>query len=72
MLTTIEGIYDNGVVRFTENPPAHKRTKVLVTFLEEESSSTSHVKKRKAGGLAGQIWMADDFNEPLDDLNDYM
>ena len=72
MLTTIEGIYDNGVVRFTENPTAHKRTKVLVTFLEDESLITPLAKKRKAGGLTGQIWMADDFNEPLDDLNDYM
>ena len=72
MLTTIEGIYDNGVVKFTENPPVHKRVKVLVTFFEEDSPVILPAKERQAGGLAGQIWMADDFNEPLDDLNDYM
>lgn len=70
MLRTIEGIYDNGVVKFDEAPPTLKRVKVLVTFLEE--GEMIKLPKRKAGGLAGQIWMAEDFNEPLEDLNDYM
>jgi len=29
-------------------------------------------KPRKAGFLKGKFYMADDFDEPLDDLNDYM
>lgn len=29
-------------------------------------------KKRKAGLLKGKIWMADDFDEPLEDFKDYM
>ena len=70
MLRTIEGTYDNGVVKFDEAPPTIKRAKVLVTFLEE--GEKIKLPKRKAGGLAGQIWMAEDFNEPLEDLNDYM
>ncbi|XXT25277.1 hypothetical protein WME94_27465 [Sorangium sp. So ce429] len=28
-------------------------------------------KRRKAGGAAGQIWMAPDFNAPLDDFEEY-
>ena len=70
MLRTIKGIYDNGVVKFDEAPPTLKRAKVLVTFLEE--GEMIKLPKRRAGGLAGQIWMAEDFNEPLEDLNDYM
>jgi|AntAceMinimDraft_11_1070367.scaffolds.fasta_scaffold117627_2 hypothetical protein len=70
MLRTIEGIYDNGVVKFDEAPPTLKRAKVLITFLEE--SESIKLPKRRAGGLAGQIWMAEDFNEPLEDLNDYI
>ncbi|WP_420854452.1 DUF2281 domain-containing protein [Sorangium cellulosum] len=27
--------------------------------------------QRKAGGAAGQIWMAPDFNAPLDDFAEY-
>ena len=64
MLRTIEGIYDNGVVKFDEAPPTLKRAKVLVTFLEE--GEMIKLPKRRAGGLAGQIWMAEDFNEPLE------
>ncbi len=29
-------------------------------------------KPRKSGFLKGKFYMADDFDEPLDDLNDYM
>ena len=71
MLTTIEGTYDNGRVLLDEKPPFSKKTKVLITFLEEDISEKQPKKLRKAGRLAGQIWTADDFNEPLDDLEDY-
>lgn len=27
---------------------------------------------RKVGSARGQVWMADDFDEPLDDFADYM
>lgn len=71
MLTTLQGTYDNGVVVFDEKPPVEKKVKVLITFMEEVELPTEK-KVRKAGGLAGQVWMADDFNEPLDDLREYM
>jgi hypothetical protein len=29
-------------------------------------------KERQPGSLKGKVWMADDFNEPLDDFKDYM
>ena len=29
-------------------------------------------KGRRAGTAEGQIWMADDFDEPLEDFKDYM
>ena len=40
MLTTIEGIYEDGQVIFKETPPLKKKTKVLVTFMEETDPST--------------------------------
>jgi hypothetical protein len=33
MLTTIEGVYENGHVIFNENPPTITKSKVLVTFI---------------------------------------
>ncbi len=71
MLTTIEGIYEDGQVIFKETPPLKKKTKVLVTFKEETDPSTS-LNKRPLGTMKGTIKMSDDFNDPIDDLKDYM
>lgn len=72
MLTTIKGVYEDGKVTVTENPPI-KETKadVLITFLpgkKKEGSSN----KRILGGLEGKISVPEDFIEPLKDLKDYM
>jgi mRNA-degrading endonuclease RelE of RelBE toxin-antitoxin system len=61
-----------------EKLPEPLQTEVLhyVEFLlekyVEESSVELPRKKRKAGLLKGKIWMADDFDAPLEDLKDYM
>ena len=36
MLTTLEGIYENGQVILSEQPVVKHRVKVLVTFMEEK------------------------------------
>lgn len=71
MLTTIEGVYENGHVVFNENPPMVSKSKVLVTFIEEISNKFP-LKKRPFGTLKGTIKLSEDFNEPLDELKDYM
>jgi len=43
--------------------------KVIVTFTEEVFVPKE---KRQSGILNGKVWMADDFNSPLDDLKEYM
>lgn len=70
MLTTIKGIYDNGQIVLDEMPLAKNKSKVVVTFLEEIQSSPSQ--KRRLGSLKGKIGIPDNFNDPLDDLKDYM
>lgn len=72
MLTTIEAIYEDGKIIWEETPPATKRAKVIVTFLEESEQPAQAGKRRKGGSMKGQIWIADDFNDPLEDLKDYM
>jgi len=69
MLTTIKGIYKNGQIVLDEIPPTKNKSKVVVTFLEEIPLSPS---KRRLGSLKGKIGIPDNFNEPLDDLKDYM
>lgn len=68
MLTAIKGIYDNGRLHLEEAIP-NKRAKVIVTFLEDIELP---VKSRKSGSMKGKIKISDDFNEPLDDLKEYM
>lgn len=70
MLTAIKGYYDNGKVVLKEDPLLTKKTEVIVTFLTEEKKTEP--KKRKLGLLQGQASIPDDFNEPLDDLKDYI
>ena len=69
MLTTVKGVYENGQVIFSEVPPVTERTEVIITFLTEEKREP---KKRKLGGLKGLGSLPDDFDEPLDELKDYM
>ena len=71
MLTTIKGYYDEGMIILTEPPPVKTKTEVMVTFLTGDVNITRGI-KRKLGGLEGQVTIPGDFNEPLDDLKDYM
>ena len=70
MLTIIKGTYENGKIILDEAPPIKNKSKVVVTFLEE--SQPSSTKKRHLGSLKGKIGIPDNFNEPLNDLKDYM
>ncbi len=45
----------------------------LVEALQENSSpGKSKKRERQLGKYKGQIWMSDDFNEPLEEFKDYM
>jgi hypothetical protein len=77
MYTAIKGIYENGHVILKENPPTNKKANVVVMFLNEEQPSFLSIKPVhkgvKIGRLAGKGYsIPDDFNDPLDDLKEYM
>ncbi len=72
MLTTIRGIYEQGRVVLKERAPVSDTTEVIITFLIEEKVDRQFVQLRMPGGLKGKVSIPDDFNEPLDDLKDYM
>ncbi len=61
-----------------EQLPEALQTEVLhyIEFLAEkyakDTLTPAPQKKRKAGLLKGKIWMAEDFDAPLEDLKDYM
>jgi hypothetical protein len=70
MLTSVEGFYENGQVYLNEIPPIKDKIRVVVTFMSEIIVPTTP--KRQLGSLHGKIGLPDDFNEPLDDLKEYM
>lgn len=71
MLTTIKGIYNQGKIILQEEPPVQTTTEVMVTFLTDKKTENFQ-NKRKLGGLEGKVTLPEDFNEPIDDLKDYM
>ncbi|MDD2724559.1 MAG: hypothetical protein PHH59_11130 [Methylovulum sp.] len=76
MYTAINGIFDNGQIIFEETPPTSKKMKVIVTFLEEVETTLPDRQPGsllRLGVLQGKNYaIPDDFNEPLDDLKEYM
>ena len=70
MLTTIKGYYDKGKIFLKEEAPVKSKTEVIITFLEEKQEPASQ--KRVPGSLEGKVTIPADFNEPLNDLKDYM
>ncbi|GAB2596803.1 DUF2281 domain-containing protein [Spirosoma areae] len=75
MYTSISGLFENGQLTLLERAPTSKKSKVVITFLEEIDAvdpAPSKPVKRRLGGLEGKITIPDDFNEPLDDLTEYM
>lgn len=73
MLTTIKGIYEHGKIMLTEEPPVKTKADVMITFLPtEETKAPNRKQKITLGLLEGKIKLPDDFNEPLDDLKEYM
>ena len=71
MYIAINGTYENGSFVLEEPVPTVKKSKVVILFTEE--ITVPSLKKRQPGGLkhlGGSI--PADFNEPLDDLKEYM
>lgn len=71
MHTVIEGVYEDGKVTLDHKAEVAVRTKLKVIFGEIEDADTVP-SKRPFGIAKGTVHMAPDFDEPLEDLEDYM
>ncbi|MCE7040544.1 hypothetical protein [Dyadobacter sp. CY312] len=74
MYTAVKGTFENGQVTLEEPAPTLEKTKVVVMFLPDSEVDKSDRKPGvRIGSLANKGYgIPDDFNEPLDDLKDYM
>jgi hypothetical protein len=73
MLQTIKGIFENGQIVFSENPPFKNHAEVIITAIESENfnKEVGPSATRILGGLNGKIIINHDFDEPMDELKDY-
>ena len=74
--------YDNMTITQTVNIPADRRIvidvpheiplgQVTLTFTSK-LTEPNQKKDRVPGCVKGQVWMAEDFDEPLEDFKEYM
>ncbi len=73
-MTTITGIYKNGVVELSEIPAAISQAPVLVTFLEQqELDLQAHgISQEQAAELRASFATFEDWDNPeMDIYNDY-
>jgi ligand-binding sensor protein len=70
MLQAIKGYFEKGQIIMEEEAPVQNKTDVIITFLTDQHLVSKT--KRVPGALKGRVSLPDDFNEPLDDLKDYM
>ena len=71
----VKAIYDGK--NFTPEKPIEVEGayEVVITFLEpakEEDAPKKSPRSEIFGALKGQIWMSDDFDEPLEEFKEYM
>ena len=78
-MQAIDAVYDGANFKAKQPIPVKGQYKVIITFLEplEESDVASKQGKKRPmsalrGFLKGKVWMSDDFNEPIEEMKEYM
>lgn len=71
MVTTISGTIEDGMLKFDKKLPSNKKGRVVLMFIDELIEKKSY-KGIRLGGLEGKAILPEDFNEPLEDLKEYM
>lgn len=72
MLTSVKGTYDQGKITLAEEPPVTSKAEVIITFLTQETPKPVTPRKIILGLLEGKAKLPDDFDEPMEDLKEYM
>jgi 5-methylcytosine-specific restriction endonuclease McrA len=80
METTYRGYIEGDRVIPIDMPDKLNGREVIITLLETKHNNMNDVnesprpvrRKPRLGAWAGKIWVSDDFDEPLEDFEDYM
>ncbi|AUD05535.1 hypothetical protein [Spirosoma pollinicola] len=76
MLATVTGTYKNGQIILDEELPVKSKSAKVIVTLVEDTVENEEKPTRQFGRLKGTFtdpyWSSKEFNDPLDDLKDYM
>ncbi|WP_460953059.1 hypothetical protein [Spirosoma litoris] len=76
MLATVTGTYKNGQIILDEELPVKSQNAKVIVTLVEDAVENQEKPKRQLGRLPGAFtdpyWSSKEFNDPIDDLKDYM
>ena len=75
----IEAFFDGTNFKPMQPIPVDENYKVVITFIEPVKKNTEDITKAAkrprselCGILKGKVWMSDDFDEPLEEMKEYM
>ena len=77
-MQTIKAIYDGTNFKPMQPIPVKENYEVVITFIapiKKDAAETEQPKKlprSTAYGLLKGVWMSEDFNEPLEEMKEYM
>ncbi|MCL2665434.1 MAG: DUF2281 domain-containing protein [Defluviitaleaceae bacterium] len=78
-MQAIKAIFDGVHFKPKQPIPVSGQYEVVITFLEpmkDEIAGVEQAKKHSRSAFIGswkdKIWMSEDFNEPLDEMREYM
>ena len=67
----VKGYYDNGDIILTEKINRYKG-EIVVIFPTKSNDERDSKRAAFLGCMKGQGWISEDFNEPIDVMEDYM
>jgi hypothetical protein len=71
MPLTINGIFENGKIILEEVPPTNKKVPVKIIFPDFKNEVALKKNEIIFGSLKGKISVPDNFDDELDELNEY-
>ena len=78
-MQAIKAVYDGTNFNPMQPVPVNEEYEVVITFIEPLNKASTDImpKKKRSrsdfiGLFEGKIRMADDFNEPIEDMKEYM
>ncbi|MCL2693977.1 MAG: DUF2281 domain-containing protein [Oscillospiraceae bacterium] len=70
------GYVENGLIIPVGNPVLPEKSQIIITVLDDvvipQEQEFKVTRETFFGCMKGKAWIPDDFNEPLDDFEEYM